>query len=82
MQRVTSLKFLHAEKNSSSNESLIAMACPWVGLHKDTQYAKERNLACSSKIFKNFTKMSIKMHNNNLAHMQTLKTSTTFESNE
>jgi hypothetical protein len=49
------------------------MAYPWVVLHKDADYAKERKLACSSKIFKNFTKMSIKMHDNNRAHMQTLK---------
>jgi len=54
------------------------MAYPWVVLHKDAHYAKERNLAFTSKIFKNFTKMSIKMHDNNRAHMQTLKTSTYF----
>lgn len=49
------------------------MAYPWVVLHKDAHYAKERNLACLSKNFKNVTKMSIKMHDNNRAHMQTLK---------
>jgi hypothetical protein len=72
------LEILTCIKNSSSNESLIAMAYPWVVLHKDAHYAKERNLAFTSKIFKNFTKMSIKMHDNNRAHMQTLKTSTYF----
>jgi hypothetical protein len=67
------LEICTCRKNSSSNESLIAMAYPWVVLHKDAHYAKERNLACSSKNFKSFTKMSIKMHHNNRAHMQNLE---------
>ncbi len=50
------LEILTCKKNSSSNESLIAMAYPWVVLHKDAHYAKEKNLPCLSKIFKNFTK--------------------------
>lgn len=67
------LEIRTCRKNSSWNESLIAMTYPWVVLHKDAHYAKERNLACSSKIFKSFTKMSIKMHHNNRAHMQNLE---------